>query len=98
MTTLRAKLASRRGFLLASQPQHVCRLLRDSGFPVEGVRILPHYRSILRGIHVLTALPRVGRYFGARSHRGSKPVPVRKIAPWRAASSLSAGGIRASAH
>ena len=27
-----------------------------------------------------------------------KLVPVQKVAPWRVASSLSAGGIRASAH
>jgi 2-polyprenyl-6-hydroxyphenyl methylase / 3-demethylubiquinone-9 3-methyltransferase len=60
--------------VLAAQAEHVavrtaeenCRLLRGAGFSVRSVRVLAHYKSVVRWVHVLTVVPGIGRYFGAR--------------------------------
>jgi 2-polyprenyl-6-hydroxyphenyl methylase/3-demethylubiquinone-9 3-methyltransferase len=63
-----------RNFILTQQPEHVavrtagenCRLLREAGFLVERVRVLAHYKNLLRWAHALTVAPGIGQYFGAR--------------------------------
>ena len=63
-----------RNLILPQQPEHVAirtaeqnsRLLRQAGLLVERVRVLAHYKNILRWVHALTVVPGIGRYFGAR--------------------------------
>jgi 2-polyprenyl-3-methyl-5-hydroxy-6-metoxy-1,4-benzoquinol methylase len=63
-----------RNFILSRQTEHVavrraeenCRLLCEAGFSVNEVRVLAHYKSVLRWAHALTVLPGIGRHFGAR--------------------------------
>jgi len=45
--------------------QENVRMLKEAGFSITGIRLLPHY-NILQFIHVVSFLPVIGKYFKAR--------------------------------
>lgn len=46
-------------------PEHNAALLREAGFRIEDIRLIPHY-NILKVVHPLSHLPGIGKFFKAR--------------------------------
>lgn len=62
-----------KNFLVKQFPQHVAirtpeqnsQIIRDAGFEIENMWLLPHYNS-LKFVHPISYIPSVGKYFKAR--------------------------------
>jgi len=67
------EIMKEKGIILRQFPEHVAvrspdehvQLLRQAGYTVERVSLIPHYGE-LRVLHLLSHLPGIGRYFKAR--------------------------------
>jgi 2-polyprenyl-6-hydroxyphenyl methylase / 3-demethylubiquinone-9 3-methyltransferase len=53
------------GHIAIRSPEEIIRLLRKAGYSIKGLHLIPHY-SILKGLHILSYLPSIGKYFKAR--------------------------------
>lgn len=54
------------GHIAVRTPEENSRLLEKAGYRIERVYLLPHYNSLLKILHIFSALPLIGKYFEAR--------------------------------